>query len=69
MPATVVGYVPSVAKAKDDALAVAHTLGLKQTAVKPVTSANEAVACSGASTNCPDQVIVTVGADLNSDAT
>jgi hypothetical protein len=68
MPTTVVGYVPTAASAKDDALAVARTLGLKQAAVKPATSANEAVACSGATTNCPDQVIVTVGADLNSDA-
>jgi hypothetical protein len=69
MQATVVGYVPSVPDAKNDAFAVAQTLGLKQAAVKPVSSANQAVACSGASTNCPDQVIVTVGADLNSDAT
>jgi LytR cell envelope-related transcriptional attenuator len=65
---TVVGYVPGVQNAKNDAYAVAHTLGLKQTSVKPVSSANQTVACSG-ETNCPDQVIVTVGADLNSDAT
>jgi LytR cell envelope-related transcriptional attenuator len=68
MPTTVVGYVPSAPHAKNDAYAVAHTLGLKQNAVKPVSSANQTVACSG-QTNCPDQVIVTVGADLNSDAT
>jgi LytR cell envelope-related transcriptional attenuator len=68
MSTTVVGYVPSAQNAKDDAYAVAHTLGLKQNAVKPVSSANQTVACSG-ETNCPDQVIVTVGADLNSDAT
>ena len=68
MQTTVVGYVPGVPNAKNDAFAVAHTLGLKETAVKPVSSANQTVACSGV-TSCPDQVIVTVGADLNSDAT
>jgi hypothetical protein len=68
MQSTVVGYVPNAPNAKNDAYAVAHTLGLKETAVKPVSSANQTVACSG-ETNCPDQVIVTVGADLNSDAT
>jgi hypothetical protein len=68
MKATVVGYVPGVHDARNDAYAVAHTLGLKATAVKPVSSANQTVACSG-ETTCPDQVVVTVGADLNSDAT
>jgi len=69
MSTTIVGYVPSVSGAKNDAYAVAHTLGLKQTAVKPVSAANQTVACMSAPTSCPDQVIVTVGADLNSDAT
>ena len=69
MPTTVVGYVPSASGAKNDAYAVANTLGLKQTAVKPVSAANQTVACMSDPTSCPDQVIVTVGADLNSDAT
>ncbi|MFZ0386025.1 MAG: LytR C-terminal domain-containing protein, partial [Solirubrobacteraceae bacterium] len=68
MPTTIVGYVPGAPGAKNDALAVAVALGLKSTAVKPVSTASQSVACSGTPTNCPDQVIVTVGADLNSDA-
>jgi hypothetical protein len=68
MAATVVGYQPGDQGAKNDAYAVAVALGLKSTAVKPVSTASQSVACSGTPTNCPDQVIVTVGADLNSDA-
>ena len=67
-PKTIVGYVAGAPGARNDAFAVAQTLGLNVTAVKPATSANQAVACGGAATNCPDQVIVTVGADLNHDA-
>jgi LytR cell envelope-related transcriptional attenuator len=66
--ATIVGYVPAAPDAKNDALAVAVALGLKSSAVKPVSTASQSVACSGTPTNCPDQVIVTVGTDLNSDA-
>jgi preprotein translocase subunit SecG len=65
---TIVGYVPSASGAKDDAYAVAKSLGLKQSAVQPVSSANQTVACSGNPTSCPDQVIVALGSDLNSDA-
>jgi hypothetical protein len=68
MATTIVGYLPGAPAAKNDALAVAVALGLKPTAVKPVSTASQSVACSGTPTNCPDQVIVTVGADLNSDA-
>ena len=68
MATTTVGYLPGAPGAKNDALAVAVALGLKATAVKPVSTASQSVACSGTPTNCPDQVIVTVGADLNSDA-
>ena len=68
MSTTIVGYLPGAPAAKNDALAVAVALGLKPTAVKPVSTASQSVACSGTPTNCPDQVIVTVGADLNSDA-
>jgi hypothetical protein len=68
MATTIVGYLPGSSAAKNDALAVAVALGLKPTAVKPVSTASQSVACSGTPTNCPDQVIVTVGADLNSDA-
>jgi hypothetical protein len=68
MATTIVGYQPSAPGAKNDAYAVAVALGLKPTAVKPVSAASQSVACSGSPTSCPDQVIVTVGADLNSDA-
>jgi hypothetical protein len=68
MATTIVGYLPADPGAKNDAYAVAVALGLKSTAVKPVSTASQSVACSGTPTNCPDQVIVTVGADLNSDA-
>ena len=68
MASTIVGYLPGDQGAKNDAYAVAVALGLKQAAVKPVSTASQSVACSGTPTNCPDQVIVTVGADLNSDA-
>jgi hypothetical protein len=68
MATTIVGYLPGDQGAKNDAYAVAVALGLKSTAVKPVSTASQSVACSGTPTNCPDQVIVTVGADLNSDA-
>jgi hypothetical protein len=68
MPTTIVGYLPGDQGAKNDAYAVAVALGLKPTTVKPVSAASQSVACSGTPTNCPDQVIVTVGADLNSDA-
>jgi hypothetical protein len=68
MSATIVGYQPGAPGAKNDAYAVAVALGLKSSAVKPVSTASQSVACSGTPTNCPDQVIVTVGTDLNSDA-
>ena len=68
MTTTTVGYVPGAPGAKNDAYAVAVALGLKSSAVKPVSTASQSVACSGTPTNCPDQVIVTVGTDLNSDA-
>jgi hypothetical protein len=68
MAATIVGYPSGDQSAKNDAYAVAVALGLKSAAVKPVSTASQSVACSGTPTNCPDQVIVTVGADLNSDA-
>jgi LytR cell envelope-related transcriptional attenuator len=68
MASTIVGYLPGDQGAKNDAYAVAVALGLKPAAVKPVSTASQSVACSGTPTNCPDQVIVTVGADLNSDA-
>ena len=68
MASTIVGYLPGDQGAKNDAYAVAVALGLKPAAVKPVSTASQSVACSGTPTNCPDQVIVTVGTDLNSDA-
>lgn len=66
---TTVGYVQSVPGAKNDALAVAHLLNLPASSVQTVSAADQAVACGGSTANCPDQVIVTVGSDLNSDAT
>jgi hypothetical protein len=65
---TIVGYTPGATGAKNDAYAVAVALGLKPSSVKPVSTASQSVACSGTTTSCPDQVIVTVGPDLNSDA-
>jgi hypothetical protein len=58
---TVVAYFPGAAN-RNDALHVANSLNLKPSAVQPIDSSTEQVACSG-STVCAN-VVVTVGADL-----
>jgi hypothetical protein len=65
LSATAVGYLPGY---RAQALAVAKYLHLGSGAVSAVGSAAKEVACSATPTTCPDQVIVTVGADLESDA-
>jgi hypothetical protein len=62
---TIVGYLPD---GKTDALAVAKSLKLGPASVQAVDSNNRAVACSGSTTSCPAQVVVTVGTDLASNA-
>jgi hypothetical protein len=62
---TIVGYLPN---GKTDALAVAKALKLGPASVQAVDSNNRAVACSGSTTSCPAQVVVTVGTDLASNA-
>ncbi|HEY2006936.1 MAG TPA: LytR C-terminal domain-containing protein [Solirubrobacteraceae bacterium] len=61
--ATTVGYMPGQRRA---AVIVARSLNLGSTAIEPLTASNRAVACPQAA--CAAQVVVTVGADLSSDA-
>ncbi len=61
--ATTVGYMPGQRRA---AVLVARSLNLGSTAIEPLTASNRAVACPQAA--CAAQVVVTVGADLSSDA-
>ena len=60
---TVVGYLPGQ---RNEAIAVAKALDLSNNVVRPVTSGDREVACSSTPTDCPDQVVVIVGADLAS---
>jgi hypothetical protein len=62
---TIVGYLPNY---KRQALAVAKSLKLGAASVQAVDSSSRAVACNGSTTSCSAQVIVTVGADLASNA-
>ena len=62
---TIVGYLPG---RRDQALAVAHSLSLGTGSVRAVNSSDRQVACAATPTACPDQVVVTVGSDLNSAA-
>jgi hypothetical protein len=58
---TVIEYAP---QDKRDALAVATALGLTQSAVAPVDSATQKIACSAKPQGCTSAVFVTVGHDL-----
>ncbi len=62
---TVVAYLPGFRR---DALAVAKSLGLTQSAVAPVDATTQTVACPQA-TACTTNVVVTVGSDLGGGAT
>jgi hypothetical protein len=61
---TTIGYLPGD---RNRALAVARALHLSDKAVVKVPTAAREVVC-GTPISCPDQVVVTVGADLESDA-
>jgi hypothetical protein len=63
LTATIVGYLPGH---RQDAIAVAKSLKLGSASVQAVDPANRAVACSGSSSSCSAQVVVTVGSDLAS---
>jgi hypothetical protein len=60
---TVVGYLPGHRRA---ALAVARSLKLGTASVQAVNPSNQAIACSGSTSTCSTQVVVTVGSDLAS---
>jgi hypothetical protein len=64
LTSTIVGY--DVSADKNDALAVARSLGLSSAAVRAVSASDRSVACSATPTSCPARVIVTVGSDLSS---
>jgi hypothetical protein len=60
---TTVGYMPGYSA---EGYAVAKSLGLSKGSVHKVNTAARDLACAATPTSCPDQVIVTVGADLES---
>jgi len=59
--ATVIQYAP---RDKPDALAVAASLKLAQSAVQPLDSATQKIACSASPLGCNSMVYVTVGHNL-----
>jgi LytR cell envelope-related transcriptional attenuator len=58
---TLIQYLPHDQR---DALAVASALKLSQSAVQPIDSATQRIACSAAPLGCTSAVFVTVGRDL-----
>ncbi len=66
LQSTIVGYTQPAYR--NDALAVAKSLNLGSASVQGVDQSDKAVACSTTPTNCPAQVVITVGADLASAA-
>lgn len=58
---TLIQYLP---QDKRDAVAVASALKLKQSAVQPIDSATQKIACSAKPVGCTSAVFVTVGRDL-----
>ncbi len=66
LESTIVGYTQPADR--NDALAVAKSLNLGSASVQGVDQSDKTVACSLTPTNCPAQVVVTVGADLTSAA-
>jgi hypothetical protein len=63
LTSTIVGY--TAPSARNDALAVAKSLSLSQSAVKPASQGDRAKICGSATAACSTQVIVTLGADLS----
>jgi hypothetical protein len=64
LQSTIVGYTQPAYR--NDALAVAKSLNLGTASVQGVNPADQTAACSQTPTNCPAQVVVTVGSDLAS---
>jgi LytR cell envelope-related transcriptional attenuator len=62
LTSTIVGYTSPTAR--DDALAVAKSLNLSQSAVRAVSQGDRVKICGSSTTACTTQVIVTLGADL-----
>ena len=62
---TVVGYLPGQ---RAEALAVAKALSTGSKSVASVSSTARALICTDNAANCPVDVVVVVGADLDSDA-
>jgi hypothetical protein len=58
---TVIQYLP---QDRRDALAVATALKLTQSAVRPIDSSTQKIACSASPLGCNSAVVVTVGHDL-----
>jgi preprotein translocase subunit SecG len=63
LASTIVGYTSP--GARDDALAVAKSLNLSQSAVRAVSQGDRLKICGSATTACSTQVIVSLGADLS----
>ncbi|MGA2011272.1 MAG: LytR C-terminal domain-containing protein [Solirubrobacteraceae bacterium] len=63
---TIVGYLPGD---RAQAVVVAKSLKLGSASIQGVNASDRAVACGGATSACPAQVVVTVGSDLASYAT
>jgi hypothetical protein len=62
---TTVGYLPGD---RAQAIAVAKALGIGTSSVAQVSTAARRIVCPSGAAACADQIVVTVGADLNSDA-
>lgn len=63
LTSTIVGY--TAPSARNDALAVAKSLNLSQSAVRAVSQGDRVKICGSATAACSTQVIVTLGADLS----
>jgi hypothetical protein len=62
---TTVGYLPGD---RAQAIAVAKALGVASSSVAQVSTTARQIVCPSGAASCADQIVVTVGADLNSDA-
>jgi hypothetical protein len=62
---TTVGYLPGD---RAQAIAVAKALGISASSVAQVSTTARQIVCPSGAAACADQIVVTVGADLNSDA-
>jgi hypothetical protein len=63
--ATTVGYLPGD---RAQAMAVAKALGIGSSSVAQVSTTARQIVCPSGAASCADQIVVTVGADLDSDA-